>query len=494
MDPYDSKLRFFSVAGFFWAGALAMVICLAGSNIVFSQTQAPIPGPVNCDSCGPPNVSGRTPEHTTIAPILNATTNGPAHFDRTADGQMVPSSLNGAAVSDSTSTSWQQVPFVGRTAVTPIPRNNAAVAYDEARGVVVVFGGRHYELINGNWAVSDLGDTWTWDGRTWTQQQPTNKPPPRSFTTMAYHPGLGKVVLFGGWCLSCGDYLNDTWEWDGSNWTKINTPVAPPSRIGGSIAYDAAHNQFVLFGGQVVIGGVSQRVADTWIFDGSNWTQALLPASPTPRSGDANLMTYVPANHGLILFGGTTAGATTFNDTWLWDGTTWNRLSPTNSPPPSFSPSIVYDAASASAVLFRSEGETWTWDGQNWQQAAALSPPSRFGSVYAYDAAVGKVLMYSGANCLPQFDDEYLWNGISWSQVDLGDRFPPQRTYSQMSFDAARDQAVLFSGVRDGCSFLRDTWTWNGASWTWLHPQNNPPSRAWSSMAYYRQHNDSVLF
>ena len=235
-------------------------------------------------------------------------------------------------------------------------------------------------------------------------------------------------------------------------------------------------------------------MADTWVFDGSNWTQALPPVSPTPRSGDANLMTYVPANNGLILFGGTTGGSNTFDDTWLWNGTTWTQLSPPNSPPASFSPSLVYDAASSTAVLFRFEGETWTWDGQNWQQAAALSPPSRFGSVYAYDAAVGKVLMYSGANCLPQFDDEYLWNGISWSQVDLGDRFPPQRTYSQMSFDAARDQAVLFSGVRDGCSFLRDTWTWNGASWTWLHPQTNPPSRAWSSMAYDRQHNVSVLF
>jgi hypothetical protein len=56
------------------------------------------------------------------------------------------------------------------------------MAYDAARGEVVLFGG---------WDGTLLGDTWTWDGTTWTEEHPAISPPARILMGMAYDPGRG---------------------------------------------------------------------------------------------------------------------------------------------------------------------------------------------------------------------------------------------------------------------------------------------------------------
>ncbi len=63
------------------------------------------------------------------------------------------------------------------------------MAYDAATGTVVLFGGGGRRPV---------GDTWTWDGTTWTQQHPATSPPVRCGTSMAYDAATGTVVLFGG--------------------------------------------------------------------------------------------------------------------------------------------------------------------------------------------------------------------------------------------------------------------------------------------------------
>ena len=77
------------------------------------------------------------------------------------------------------------------------------MAYDAATGTVVLFGGdvgvHHF-----------LGDTWTWDGSTWTKQAPKTSPPARHSASMAYDAATGTVVLFGG---QGGVFLGDTWTW-----------------------------------------------------------------------------------------------------------------------------------------------------------------------------------------------------------------------------------------------------------------------------------------
>ena len=57
---------------------------------------------------------------------------------------------------------------------------------DAATGTAVLFGG---------YGTRAFGDTWTWDGTTWTQQAPAAHPSARSNAVMAYDAATGKILL-----------------------------------------------------------------------------------------------------------------------------------------------------------------------------------------------------------------------------------------------------------------------------------------------------------
>ena len=120
-------------------------------------------------------------------------------------------------------------------ATSPPAREGASMADDPATGNVVLFGG------NGAWGgIAYLADTWTWDGTTWTKQFPATSPPAREGGSIAYDPAdLGNMVLFGGYDNSSG-WLGDTWTWNGTTWTEQFPATSPLAREGASMAYDPA--------------------------------------------------------------------------------------------------------------------------------------------------------------------------------------------------------------------------------------------------------------
>ncbi|MBI3892210.1 MAG: hypothetical protein HY303_11855 [Candidatus Wallbacteria bacterium] len=69
--------------------------------------------------------------------------------------------------------------WVRRDGAVPAARSGHAMAYDAARGRVVVFGGQDS---GGNY----LGDTWEWDGGSWYQRSPATSPAPRALHSLAY--------------------------------------------------------------------------------------------------------------------------------------------------------------------------------------------------------------------------------------------------------------------------------------------------------------------
>ena len=91
------------------------------------------------------------------------------------------------------------------TNVTPSGTNPSAgggssMAFDSARGRGVLF---------------DSNNTWEWDGSTWTKVTPVGMSPSVAETAIAYDSAKGAVVLFGG--LSGAEVdLQDTWEWKAS--------------------------------------------------------------------------------------------------------------------------------------------------------------------------------------------------------------------------------------------------------------------------------------
>ncbi|HEY3383501.1 MAG TPA: NBR1-Ig-like domain-containing protein [Vicinamibacterales bacterium] len=286
----------------------------------------------------------------------------------------------------------------------PTARAGHAMAYDAARGQVVLFGGMNYSYSNG---------TWVWDGTNWMQKTPADSPPPRYASTMAYDAARGQVVLFGGMD-SDSTSLNDTWVWDGTNWTQKSPANSPPSRCLHAMAYDAARGQVVLFGG-FDLGFRS----DTWVWDGTNWTQRTPADSPGSRAYVS--MAYDAARGQVVLFGGSDGGNAR-NDTWVWDGTNWTQKSPANSPPVHYKHAMAYDIARGQVILFGGDGttygnDTWIWDGTNWmEKSPANSPTRRAEHAMAYDAVKGQVVLFGGADYTIR-NDTWVWPGDSASST-----------------------------------------------------------------------------
>jgi hypothetical protein len=86
---------------------------------------------------------------------------------------------------------------------------------------------------------------------------------------MAYDPDTSQLMLFGG--TLGGGSRGDSWIWDGTTWTELSPTVSPPARSFAPMADDPATSQLVLFGGS----GNTGNLADTWTF-------VVPPAPPAP--------------------------------------------------------------------------------------------------------------------------------------------------------------------------------------------------------------------
>jgi hypothetical protein len=161
---------------------------------------------------------------------------------------------------------------------------------------------------------------------------------------MAYDSGRGRTVLYGG--RSSTAFLNDTWEWDGANWTQM-ADAGPPARSGAAAAYDAERNQTVIFSG-------SNGDPDTWGWDGSNWT-LLADGGPPWRASSA--MAYDSNRQRCVLFGGPSSSI--LGDTWEWDGAAWTQMAETGPQARSFH-SMAYDSG-RDRTAFRRYGGSNSW-------------------------------------------------------------------------------------------------------------------------------------
>jgi hypothetical protein len=292
---------------------------------------------------------------------------------------------------------------------TPGTRFWHAVTYDAGRHLTVVFGGVKGPTVT--------GDTWAWDGTTWTllapeKQNDPDTPTPRYAAAMAYYPKANgdRILLFGG--LDANNTLSgDTYELDGKKWRKLSPATAPSPRYAAAMAYDSALGNVVLFGG-----------------------------------GDQGATGLAP------------------NDTWGWDGTNWKQLT-TGIPPPRAAHAFVYDEARTKLVLFGGFesllsilGDTWEFDATGWHERCKPTPCSvapRFLHGMAYDRQQQRVIMLAGTDSSGQArDDTFAFTGSTWEGITPGGGGGP-RSGHVIAFDAARNRMVLFGGR--GAKDLADT-------------------------------------
>jgi hypothetical protein len=360
-------------------------------------------------ACGQP-----TPQASRSAPTSN--TAGVSASPSPNEASATPLLTSPSAAAQSPSPTPAASPTL--TPQAPKPRALAAVTYDSDRSELVIFGGQGPPTATS--AFEYLGDTWTWSSAGWKQKSVTG-PSPRFAATMAYDSSHHVAVLFSG------DASGETWTWDGKSWTQQHPATSPPPRQDASMVYDAGHQVVVLFGGQT-----TQQLNDTWVWDGVNWKQLHPATSPSPRVFAS--MAYDSAHAKVVLFGGSSGQGQVYDggyaDTWVWDGANWTKVSSTTNPAPRSEASMAYDSAHGQVVLFGGVSgtgsqygvlsDTWSWDGTNWTGQRPSTPPSaRLGSAMDFDAATNEVVLFGGMAFQPpnqMLADTWLWNGDAWTE------------------------------------------------------------------------------
>jgi hypothetical protein len=190
-------------------------------------------------------------------------------------------------------------------------RINHAMAFDAMRGRVVLFGG----AANFPSTLQVLNDTWKWAGQDWTQRADTG-PAGRHLHVMAFDAARGVVVLFGGADETGQQSYGDTWEWNGITWTQASSFGATPS-TGAALAYK--DKTTALFGGIESLSGDPRRslFGDTWEWDGKHWS---LRQHLGPRARWRHALVFDSGRGRLVLFGGFSSlepdPSSALGDTW----------------------------------------------------------------------------------------------------------------------------------------------------------------------------------
>ncbi len=163
-------------------------------------------------------------------------------------------------------TDWSQL----APASSPPARDYASMAFDAVTGQVLLFGGY------------SVRDTWAWDDGTWTELNPAASPPTRDAASLAFDPATGQLLLFGG---NSNGLVADTWVFGFAHavngWTQLSPASSPPALDYSSMAFDPATGQLILFGGDSHSG----FLGDTWAWTGGTWTQLNPASSPPARIG-----------------------------------------------------------------------------------------------------------------------------------------------------------------------------------------------------------------
>jgi hypothetical protein len=495
----------------------------------------------------------------------------------------------------------------------PEPRSHAAMAYDSMRGRAVLYGGTGVDA-NGNSVL--LGDTWEWDGRRWFLVTPLGLPPSaRSGASMAFDAARGVVLLVGG--TDSAGARQETWTWDGAVWNEVTPVPSPPARSGAGIGYDATRGLVVLYGGTGAGGSV---LGDTWIWNGAAWTEQVcavgpscpdrrteaamtsgssvflfggrsvtgllndnwghgstwfqvftpLPVPPMPSTRRGMVYAYDPVRNARVLFGGVTSAsnpapagtyrddtwvsgveialpatqekpvarafaASAFDvrrgeliifggmnangplgDTWSWDGSGWRDITPsTDAPSPRRQHAMAYDPATRSIVVlggFDLASQTlvddmWAWNGARWRE---LTPPSLPAArrLHAMSSSNNGLTMFGGTDGQNLPNTIFSWDGTNWTGL-LGTLppctrppcppqpvFPEARNGHAMVFDTNRDRPVLFGGDTGAPQLDDRTWEWDGFGLSWTPRSNTSgiPGRRDHVMAFDEARGRTVLF
>jgi hypothetical protein len=452
-------------------------------------------------------------------------------------GRLAKTNLNDTWSFDGTD--WTPI----NTANAPPVREIAGAAYDSVRDRIVLFGGTHqiYSADGRTLTETPLHDTWEFDGTNWTQIL-TDGPavikaileydPVRKQTIMlgintssvtvmyAWDPAAAtwkqltpsvlptcanegamtwqssnNTILYTGGVCTTSAAIEETYEWDGTNWTKIDLTSFAGTYIGSALTFDPDRENAVLFGGAPLTTGVP--LTGTFIYANAAWSGVGDIDYPAPRS--LFLFTTDPVNKVTYLYGGVN-DATSFFDFWIFQNGMFQPQLTSNQPIDCGSPIGAYDTDRSKLVVLCSGSATWEFDGTNWSQFDASKkapPPHRFSSL-VYDQNLKKIVFFGGfdANNL-YLDQTWTYDGTLWTQATKNPA--PSRSLASMWYDPTLKKTVIYGGIGritsdDRLTRYNDMWSFDGTGWTQIKPDVTPGMRYGAQVVIDPATGHAILF
>lgn len=409
----------------------------------------------------------------------------------------------------------------------PPPLAAATMVYDPARGATILFGGitSHDVPTNQTWSYQSQ------NGR-WANLSGGSQPPARSGAAMAYDNGSGDLLLFGGYPAEADVALGDCWLLPAQGgWTPCPASSSSPSPRGDpAMVGDPSLGGVVLYGGQAANG---TDLSDTWLWTFTGGWLELDPTGTAPRALWGMEAVALPGNAGAFFYGGvyTRIGGESFyyQSYVLTPALVWTP-GPALATPPSgmwagsglaamaYLPSLQGIVLFGGAYSYSIEGLTYasdqTWflpyNGAfgAWRQLAIANVTGVFDAGYAYDPAIGAMLLFGGVQTVhvssssvlplvPQFVE--FGASENWTPA-LNDSAPPPLALTSIAYDSSNGDVLLFGGAWEvntaTASVLETNETWvlaPSGTWTEEFPRVSPSARAAATLEYLPPPMDEFL-
>jgi len=304
---------------------------------------------------------------------------------------------------------------------TPAARSLAMMAFDVLQNRMLMFGGNA-----GN-------ELWSFANGTWTLLQPTMSPTARNRSAMATNAISGGILLYGG--IAAGGAptplaADDTWAWNGTTWTQLAPANSPGGLARHMMVYDLGRQVTVVYGGRNNLYQPQQALSGTWEYVGGNWYQ-MTPVTSPPGLTDAAMAYY--AQPGVtVLFGGADNSGVARDETWTYDGLTWQQVALTG-PKPSARVGARMEAILSRGVLMLTGGrdpqtmeiqnDSWEFDGTTWRQLNAVYGgmyPPRADFAMAHDYVQDRITAFGGVTATNFTLDETMQFGAQFQPFGMG--------------------------------------------------------------------------
>ena len=311
----------------------------------------------------------------------------------------------------------------------PGAAEGAAMAYDQAGGYIVLYGGSSWSGTVGDIANAAEGNqnpncdgynaiqldqaTWEFSNGQWTEG--ISGPYSTAFESMTYDPAIGGIVMGGGigntqdepiGCSPAGQtgspgYMiqygfNPLQVYKGGSWTTVNSNNGNglPLVYGAAMAYYPQQNQLVVDGGAHISFSVCNDgcglgwsyYGDTWIWQGGTSSNGWVDSGSQADSSNDVYGTMVDdQSTGQLLMVDGYSGSNNLDFADQWDGSSWSdtgsNIGPGNIHLPSSQGGVAaYDALDGNVVFL--PGST------NGYEETLLWPPPLNGQLSNYPTAI----------------------------------------------------------------------------------------------------------